>query len=250
MNVKTANIIYLTRHCYACRCNRWYFIDVDGRITLDVADRLKRLILDPKWEGVLEDVYCPLKVPYVRFKEGKLLQFVPAVLYPGHMFIKCTMSPDIADRLETVSGVMRMRVNEDGFLVPLTIEEVRNLEVQREEESLEFDRMTDILETGNYYVPETEGGVGGSRSEADGGIHSTGGYVVDTVPTNCPPPSPDYRIRKGGCVSILEGSYAGCWGIARGTEMGQIAIDVIDQASTHRVLLDLSAVQYRPPVSK
>lgn len=189
-------------------------------------------------------MYCPQKVPYVRFKEGKLLRYIPTALYPGHLFVKCTMSPDIADRLETISGVMRMRVNEDGFLVPLTPEEVENLVEQRETESIEMDKMMGILETGNYYIPGIEDC--GSTSMISGNSDSGDEFT--------PPESlsayPDHRIRKGGSVAILEGSYAGRRGIARGTEAGQVAVDVIDGEVTHRVLFDLGAVQYRPFVSK
>ena len=111
VSVRKNSELKLAEHLIAIR---------DGTTDDSTNDRFKRVIADS---------FCPVQ-PVLKFK-GKQLAYSYKPMLPGLIFVKCKMSPDIADFIESIRGVSGMGKNRHGFSVPADEETGAELEAQK-----------------------------------------------------------------------------------------------------------------------
>lgn len=105
------------------------------------------------FKGKVVDAFYPKSV-LMKFKgrreSGKGLSITHKPMIPGLLFVKTAMSADIADDIESVSGVRGFVKDLHGLVVPLSEDEVSELDVLRAQEEPVMDEEVSKLRIGEY----------------------------------------------------------------------------------------------------
>jgi transcription antitermination factor NusG len=182
---------------------RWFDYYTKTKFTLDTYSYLQSVIKNSSWNGLVSDVYCPMNVPYYRFGKGKRLLLQPSPLMPGIIYVKCRMSPAIADKLDRIPYTQKLRRNEAGLVVPLDERRVAAIEEMREDETKRIDLANKELDS----------------------CQEAGGYL------------------KGSAVMITSGVDKGKYGTLRGTSQGKIVVRIAtEEGFTKDENFDLSSL--------
>jgi hypothetical protein len=81
---------------------KWYRLTVRKASEKRLTEAFNDLAKTTKWSPIIAEAFYP-KSSYVRFK-GKTLEMTSQPMIPGLMYLKCKMSPDVADDMEQIQG--------------------------------------------------------------------------------------------------------------------------------------------------
>ena len=184
----------------------WFDLFVVPASTLELANYFQSLMNTSKWNCTITDVYCPLNIPYYRFGAQKKLMLLNAPLVPGFMYIKCRMNPRIADNLEDISGVIDLRRNVYGLVLPVEPDRVERMLQLRVNDSKAIAAASQLIE-----------------QPKNGRPFQRGSYIKVVAP----------------------GKNCGKYGIFASTERGQLRVDMIsaDGYQTREVIPSLEDME-------
>jgi len=106
-----------------------------------------------QWAGSVVDAFYPRLVSYSfqrSKKAGKGLAIVSKPMIPGVVFVKMQMNPDLADDMESSSGVNRFATNEFNLVVPLDEVEAEEIAVFQQQPAPTIDEEMSLLQIGEY----------------------------------------------------------------------------------------------------
>lgn len=99
---------------------RWWCLQVrrnsERKICKEIADIAAK---HPRFQGQILQGFHPESATPKMLKHGSLsVSYKP--MMPGMVYVSSCMSPDIADKIESLPGVLGLVKNKDGLVVPLT----------------------------------------------------------------------------------------------------------------------------------
>lgn len=106
-----------------------------------------------QWAGSVVDAFYPRLVSFSfqrSKKAGKGLAIVSKPMIPGVVFVKMRMNPDLADDMESSSGVNRLATNEFNLVVPLDEVEAEEISIFQQQPPPTIDEEMSLLQIGEY----------------------------------------------------------------------------------------------------
>ena len=99
---------------------RWWCLQVRRNSERKICNLLAEIaVKQPKFQGKILQGFHPESATPKMLKHGGLsVSYKP--MMPGTVYVSSCMSPDIADEIESLPGVLGLVKNKDGLVVPLT----------------------------------------------------------------------------------------------------------------------------------
>ena len=106
---------------------RWFWLQTRKNSERKICETIKGLgDANPLFRGKILNAYHPESVAIKMKGNGLACAFKPMI--PGLIYVLAVMSPEVADELESIRGVLGLSKNRDGLALPISLPEQRRLE--------------------------------------------------------------------------------------------------------------------------